>query len=44
MLDVRDATLAILDQESLAQMAARAGRTSIDPPQIHEEALAGRRP
>jgi Rrf2 family protein len=44
MLDVRDATLAILDEESLAQMAAREGRASIDPRRIHEEALAGRRP
>jgi Rrf2 family protein len=44
MLDVRDATLEILDRESLAQMAAREGRASIDPRGIHGAALAGRRP
>ena len=44
MLDVRDATLAILDQETLAQLAARPGRASIDPRGIHADALAGRRP
>lgn len=44
MLDVRDATLEILDRESLAQMAAREGRASIDPRGIHSAALAGRRP
>ena len=44
MLDVRDATLAILDEESLADMAAREGRASIDPRGIHADALAGRRP
>jgi Rrf2 family transcriptional regulator, cysteine metabolism repressor len=44
MLDVRDATLAILDEESLAAMAARGGRASVDPRGIHAEALAGRRP
>ena len=44
MLDVRDATLAILDEESLADLAARTGRASIDPANIHGEALAGRRP
>jgi Rrf2 family cysteine metabolism transcriptional repressor len=44
MLDVRDATLAILDEESLAELAARRGRASIDPRGIHAEALAGRRP
>jgi Rrf2 family protein len=44
MLDVRDATLAILDNETLAQLAAREGRKSIDPRGIHEDALAGRRP
>ena len=44
MLDVRDATLAILDQQSLADLAARPGRPSIDPQGIHTEALAGRRP
>jgi hypothetical protein len=44
MLDVRDATLEILDRESLAQMAAREGRASIDPRGIHTAALAGRRP
>jgi Rrf2 family protein len=44
MLDVRDATLGILDAESLAEMAAREGRASIDPRGIHGDALAGRRP
>ena len=44
MLDVRDATLGILDGESLAEMAAREGRASIDPRGIHADALAGRRP
>jgi Rrf2 family cysteine metabolism transcriptional repressor len=44
MLDVRDATLAILDEESLAQLAARGGRASIDPRGIHADAIAGRRP
>jgi Rrf2 family protein len=44
MLDVRDATLEILDRESLAQMAAREGRASIDTRGIHAAALAGRRP
>jgi Rrf2 family protein len=44
MLDVRDATLAILDGESLAALAARPGRASIDPRGLHAEALAGRRP
>ncbi len=31
MLDVRDATLAILDEQTLADLAAREGRASIDP-------------
>jgi Rrf2 family protein len=44
MLDVRDATLAILDRETLADLAARGGRASIDPRGIHADALAGRRP
>jgi Rrf2 family protein len=44
MLDVRDSMLAILDEETLAQLAARPGRASIDPHGIHAEALAGRRP
>ena len=44
MLDVRDAMLAILDEETLAELAAREGRASIDPRGIHAEALAGRRP
>jgi Rrf2 family protein len=44
MLDVRDATLGILDNETLAEMAAREGRASIDPHGIHADALAGRRP
>ena len=44
MLDVRDSMLEILDRESLAELAAREGRASIDPRGIHADALAGRRP
>jgi Rrf2 family protein len=44
MLDVRDAMLEILDNETLADLAARPGRPSIDPRGRHTEALAGRRP
>jgi Rrf2 family protein len=44
MIDVRDAILAILDVESLAQLAQRQGQASIDPRGIHGDALAGRRP
>jgi Rrf2 family protein len=44
MIDVRDAILEILDTESLAQLAARQGRASIDPRGRHADALAGRRP
>jgi Rrf2 family protein len=44
MLDVRDAMLAILDHESLADLAVRKGRASIDPRGIHADALAGNRP
>ena len=44
MLDVRDAMLAILDEETLAELAAREGRASIDPRGIHADALTGRRP
>ena len=44
MIDVRDAMLEILDTETLAQLAARQGRASIDPRGIHADALAGRRP
>ena len=44
MVDVRDAMLEILDKETLAELAARAGRPSIDPRGLHEDALAGRRP
>ena len=44
MLDVRDAILEVLDSESLAQLAARPGRASIDPRGRHADALAGRRP
>jgi Rrf2 family protein len=44
MLDVRDSILAILDVESLAALARRPGRASIDPQGIHADALAGRRP
>jgi Rrf2 family protein len=44
MIDVRDAMLEILDKETLAELSARAGQTSIDPRGLHEDALAGRRP
>jgi Rrf2 family protein len=44
MIDVRDAMLEILDQETLAVLAARQGRGSIDPRGRHADALAGRRP
>ena len=44
MLDVRDAMLEILDRETLADVAAREGRASIDPRGLHADALAGRRP
>jgi Rrf2 family protein len=44
MLDVRDAILGILDQETLADLAAREGQASIDPRGIHAETLAGRHP
>jgi Rrf2 family protein len=44
MLDVRDSMLEILDRETLAGLAARPGRASIDPRGLHADALAGRRP
>ncbi len=44
MLDVRDAMLEVLDKETLAELAARPGRESIDPRGRHADALAGRRP
>jgi Rrf2 family protein len=44
MLDVRDNILAVLDRETLAELAARKGRASIDPRGLHADALAGRRP
>jgi Rrf2 family protein len=44
MLDVRDAMLEILDNETLADLAARTGRSSIDPRDRHSDALAGLRP
>ena len=44
MLDVRDAMLEILDNETLAELATREGRASIDPRGIHADALAGNRP
>ena len=44
MIDVRDAMLEILDKETLAEMAARVGQSSIDPRGRHADALAGRRP
>jgi Rrf2 family protein len=44
MIDVRDAMLEILDQETLADLAARQGQAAIDPRGRHADALAGRRP
>lgn len=44
MIDVRDAILAIVDRETLAELAARQGRASIDPRGLHADALAGLRP
>jgi Rrf2 family protein len=44
MLDVRDSMLEILDRETLADLAARTGRPSIDPRGRHADALAGQRP
>jgi Rrf2 family protein len=44
MIDIRDAMLDILDEQSLADLAARPGRATIDPRGTHAEALAGRRP
>ena len=44
MLDVRDAMLAILDRDTLVELAAREGRASIDPRGLHADALAGQRP
>lgn len=44
MIDVRDAMLEILDVETLAGLANRQGRASIDPRGRHADALAGRRP
>jgi Rrf2 family protein len=44
MLDVRDNILAVLDRETLSELAARKGRASIDPRGLHADALAGRRP
>jgi Rrf2 family protein len=44
MLDVRDAMLEILDNETLADLAARPGRQEIDPRGLHAGALSGRRP
>ncbi len=44
MIDVRDAMLEILDEQTLADLAARPGRASIDPLGRHADALAGSRP
>ena len=44
MIDVRDAILEVLDQQTLADLAARPGRADIDPLGIHADALAGLRP
>jgi Rrf2 family protein len=44
MLDVRDNILDILDRETLAELAARRGRASVDPRGRHADAIAGKRP
>jgi Rrf2 family protein len=44
MIDVRDVMLEILDNETLAQLAARPGQADIDPRGQHVDAIAGRRP
>ncbi len=44
MIDVRDALLAILDRETLADLAGRHGQLSLDPRGLHGDALAGLRP
>ena len=44
MIDGRDAMLEILDEQTLADLAARPGRASIDPLGRHADALAGQRP
>ena len=44
MIDVRDALLAILDTQTLADLAARTGGRPIDPHDRHADALAGLRP
>jgi Rrf2 family protein len=44
MIDVRDSMLEVLDRETLADLAARKGRESIDPRGRHADALAGFRP
>lgn len=44
MIDVRDALLEILDNQTLADLATRPGRAAIDPRQRHQDALAGLRP
>lgn len=44
MIDVRDAILSVIDRETLAELAARQGRASIDPRGLHADALAGLRP
>jgi Rrf2 family protein len=44
MIDVRDAMLEVLDRETLAELAARPGKATIDPRGRHADALAGLRP
>ena len=44
MIDVRDAMLDILDKETLADLAGRTGKGSIDPRERHADAIAGLRP
>jgi Rrf2 family protein len=44
MIDVRDSMLEILDKETLADLAAREGASSLDPRGRHADALAGLRP
>lgn len=43
MIDVRDALLGVLDRETIADLAARHGRQSLDPRGIHGDVLAGQR-
>jgi Rrf2 family protein len=44
MLDVRDRILAVLDEETIGELAARSGSESLDPRSLHADVLAGRSP